>query len=108
MLLEVSHPALNSEVTAIGGYYVILKEDTLDFQNREVLYWVGCAVLNSSCCGIGGVSYAKVQGYVQRYRYKQDLSGADVSLVEPIVDAFQRKTIQQLLMRKEMIHQVEF
>lgn len=108
MLLDVTHPVLHAEITAIGGYYLFSKEGTLWFQDRKVLYWVGCAVLSNTCCGMGGVSYVKVQGFVQRHRYKQRPSGEPVSLVEPIANPRHREEIRKMLVQKEKIHQVEF
>ena len=108
MLLEHTHLWLNSEVTAIGGEYAFLKEGTLRFQEKTILYYVGCAVLNSTCCGTGGVCFARVPGVVYDLKYKTDDSGASVSRVEPITDKTVQKQIRKLLQGTEMIHQVDF
>ncbi len=47
------HPELNREITAIGGHYIWVKEGRLPFGDREVLYLVGYAVLDTTCCGVG-------------------------------------------------------
>ena len=78
MLLDYVHPALNSEITAIGGYYIFLKEVTLPYQGRMIFYLVGCAVFNSTCCGSGGVSFARVPGFVHRYKYKAGVIFTDL------------------------------
>ena len=53
---DFTHPELGQEVTAIGGHYVFGKEIRWPFSNREILYFVGYAVLDSTCCGVGGGS----------------------------------------------------
>jgi hypothetical protein len=108
LLLEHTHLRLNSEVTTIGGEYAFLKEGTLRFQEKTILYYVGCAVLNSTCCGTGGVCFARVPGVVYDLKYKIDDSGASVSRVEPITDKTIQKKIRKLLQDTEMVHQVDF
>ena len=108
MLLDYAHPALNSEITAIGGYYIFLKEVTLPYQGRTILYLVGCAVFNSTCCGSGGVSFARVPGFVHRYKYKFGPAGDQVSLMEPVSSTRHQKKIQHIIQQREMVHQVEF
>lgn len=108
MLLDDVHPELNCEITAIGGYYLFLKEAALPYRGKSVLYRVGCAVFNNTCCGAGGVSFARVQGFLHRYHYKTDPFGKPVSLVEPIGEAAHQQEIRQIIQAKEMVHQVEF
>lgn len=108
MLLDHAHLSLNNEITAIGGQYAFLKEGTLRFQEKTVLYYVGCAVLNSTCCGTGGVCFARVPGLVLDLKYRKDDSGASVSRVEPITDKTVQKQIRKILQDTEMVHQVEF
>ena len=108
LLLEHTHLKLNREVTAIGGEYAFLKESTLRFQEKTILYYVGCAVLNSTCCGTGGVCFARVPGVVHNLKYKTDDFGVPISLVEPIVDKSIQKQIRQRLQETEMVQQVEF
>ncbi|HHE74270.1 MAG: hypothetical protein DRH90_09365 [Deltaproteobacteria bacterium] len=108
MLLDHTHFRLNSEVTAIGGEYAFLKEGTVRFQEKTILYYVGCAVLNSTCCGTGGVCFARVPGVVHDLKYKTDDSGAPISRVEPIIEKTVQKQIRKILQNMEMVHQVEF
>jgi hypothetical protein len=108
MLLDHIHPGLNNEITAVGGQYVFLKEAILRFQDKTVLYYVGCAVMNSTCCGSGGVSFVRVPGLVLDLKYKTDDSGAPVSRVEPIADKAVQKQIRKILQDTEMVQQVEF
>jgi hypothetical protein len=108
LLLDHIHLRLNSDVTAIGGAYAYLKEGMVRFQEKNILYYVGCAVLNNTCCGTGGVCFARVPGVVHALKYKTDNSGAPVSRVEPITDKVFQKEICKILQDTEMVHQVQF
>jgi len=108
LVREHVHQELNCEITAIGGHYVLLKEDRLPFCGREVLYLVGHAAFDTTCCGEGGCAYALVPGYVVRWKYRTNPQGLAVSQIEPIGDEAQRKEIRRLVERRETIHQVNF
>lgn len=108
MLLDHTHFRLNSEVTAIGGEYTFLKESTFLFQEKSILYYIGCALLSSTCCGTGGVCFARVPGVVCDFKYRTDASGAPVSRVEPITNQTLQKQVRKFLQDTEMVHQVEF
>ena len=105
---EFVHPKLGQEVTAIGGHYVFGKEIRLPYNDREILYFVGYAVLDSTCCGVGGCAYVLVPGYIRQWKYKKNHSDATVSLVEPIYDRTDQKQIRKLIQNKEMVYQVTF
>jgi hypothetical protein len=102
------HQALNQEVTAIGGHYVLVKEVRLPFQGRELLYLVGHAAFESTCCGVGGCAYALVPGFILKWKDRTNSDGLAVSQVEPIHDRSLQKQIHQSLKRKEVVHQVRF
>jgi hypothetical protein len=108
LLLDHTHLTLNSEITAIGGEYAFLKEGTVRFQEHTILYYVGCAVLNSTCCGTGGVCFARVPGIVHDFKYKTGASGSPVSTVEPIINKTTQKQLRKILQDTEMVQQVEF
>ena len=108
LLLDHTHLTLNSEIAAIGGEYAFLKEATVRFQENTILYYVGCAVLNSTCCGTGGVCFARVPGVVHDFKYKSDASGVPVSMVEPITNKTIQKQLRKILQDTEMVQQVEF
>jgi hypothetical protein len=102
------HPILGQEITAIGGHYVFNKEGRLTFDSREVVYLVGYAVVDTSCCGMGGCAYALVPGVVREWKYKKDEDGLPVSQVEPIQDADEQQEIRRLIKNKEIVQQVTF
>ena len=102
------HPDLGQEVTAIGGHYVFNKEARITYNDREVFYLVGYAVVDTSCCGAGGCAYALVPGFVKAWKYKSNISGVSVSQIEPISDPVNQQAIRRLLQKKEVVQQVTF
>ncbi|MBN1881623.1 MAG: hypothetical protein JW885_05570 [Deltaproteobacteria bacterium] len=93
------HQDMNEEVTAISGHYTNEKEDTVTINGKEVLYILGHAVVDTSCCGMGGGRFALIPGYLLKHHYRTDDDGKNVSQVEPIEDDWDIK--------KEIIHQIE-
>lgn len=108
MSVEYVHQELDPEITAIGGHYVLTKEVRLPFREREVLYLVGYAVFDTTCCGVGGYAYALVPGFVLNWKVKANENGLAVSLVEPIRDAAIQKEIRRLIVAQGTVHQVQF
>ena len=107
-LQDFIHPILGQEITAIGGHYVFNKEDRLAVDRREFVYLVGYAVVDTSCCGVGGCAYALVPGIIKKWKYKKDDDGLSVSQVEPIQNANDQQEIRRLIQKKEMVQQVTF
>jgi hypothetical protein len=105
---DFAHPQLGREVTAIGGHYVFGKEIRLPYSGREILYFVGYAVLDSTCCGVGGCAYVLVPGFIRQWKYKKNHNDCPVSQVEPICDRTEQKQIRNLIQKKEMVYQVTF
>ena len=77
-LQDFIHPNLGQEITAIGGHYVFNNERRLSFDGRDVLYLVGYAVVDTSCCGVGGCAYAMVPGVVKKWKFKKLSFKSDV------------------------------
>ena len=107
-LQDFAHPQLGQEVTAIGGHYVFGKEIRMPFDSREILYFVGYAVLDSTCCGVGGVAYVLVAGYIRQWKYKNSQDDCFVSQIETIDDQAIQKEVRNAIQKKEMVHQVTF
>ena len=107
-LQDFTHPVLGQEITAIGGHYVFNKEQRLSLEGREVLYQVGYAVVDTSCCGAGGCAYALVPGIIRDWKYQKDNTGAFTSRIEPIRDAEWQQEIRRLIQKKEAVQQVTF
>ncbi len=64
MTTEFTHPELDQEVHSIAGYYIPREEHTLPYDSREVLYIVGDACIEASCCGVASWSYIQVPGFL--------------------------------------------
>ena len=106
--VDFIHPELNKTVKAIGGEYVFMKEAVLPFQGQEVLYLIGCAVFDTTCCGTGGVCYARVPGFIRESRYKTNKDGRPISNVIPVADRLTQKSIRMAITSRETVQQVEF
>jgi hypothetical protein len=96
-------------VEFFGGGYLFVEEAKLDYRGKEVLYLVGMAGIEASCCGTGGSAFIKVPGYIRAWKKGRTKAGLPVSEVERIEAYSQRQEIQGLL---QEIHpafaQVEF
>jgi hypothetical protein len=106
--MEYVHRPLNTEVTAIGGYYRLVKEARLRHGDREVLYLVGQAAFETTCCGVGGCAYAIVPGYVLAWKSRIDPDGLPHSDVAPVDNPSDQDAIRRQLVERELVHQVIF
>ncbi len=105
---EYVHQELNRQVTAIGGHYLLVKEAQLPFHGRKVLYLVGHAAFDTTCCGTGGCAYALVPGFIVSWKTGTNEDGLAVSAVQPIHQPDLQDQIRRLLERQEWVHQVIF
>ena len=105
---KYTHENLEEAVICPHGYYTPLKEARLEYNNREVLYMVGYAVMESTCCGSTKGKYVIVPGYVVRWQGTTNDDGLPVSEVEPISNEEVRKNIRQTIREAESISQIEF
>ena len=96
---------LDEEIQAIGGHYVSVKEMRLPYQGREILYVIGYAAVDSSCCGVGGCGYAKVPGFLLDWRAKSNEGQYPISQVEPITDRETRKAVRHIIAREEGVRE---
>lgn len=108
MIREYIHEKMNQEIETISGHYMFYKEVRLPFNNREILYIVGSAVVDKSCCGPGGCGFALVPGYIVSWESRIDNQGRYVSEVEPISDQSTQKEVNQLIEKTEIVTQVQF
>lgn len=102
------HPQLGREVTAIGGHYVFGNEIRMPFDSREILYFVGYAVLDSTCCGVGGVAYVLVAGFIRQWKFKKNEEDCYISQIEPIYDQAVQNEVRSVIRKREMVYQVSF
>jgi hypothetical protein len=101
---EYTHVPVGQEVAGIGGRYAVMREHRLAHGGREVLVVVGCAIVDASCCGPGGVAFANVPGYLVRFHAR----AAAVSEVERVADEGARREIAALVKQSEPYCQVNF
>jgi hypothetical protein len=99
-----AHREVNREVTAIGGYYVLVKEVRLPFQGRRVLYVVRHAAFDTACCD--GCAYALVLGFILGWKHDRDDDGRTISRVEPVSDGAIQEQIRRLIKVREGAQQV--
>jgi len=97
--INYTHIPLGEDVeTGISGYYTPEQEVRLEYNDREVLYVVGTAVVEAACCGTGSWRYAIVPGYIVNWQNTRNEAGLPISDVEPIRDdeaqAHVRRTIE--------------
>lgn len=108
MNLKYTHLELNKDVNCVAGFYTPQKEIRLKYNNREVLYVIGRAVIESSCCGVGSWGYALVPGYIVSWQNERNDADLPVSEVEPISDEASRSSIREIIKEKENVSQIEF
>jgi hypothetical protein len=108
MMQEYVHEEIGSEIDAISGHYVFHKEVKLAFGEREILYVVGSAVIDTSCCGVGGCGFAIVPGYILAWKLKISAEGRYISQVEPILTQSTQQKIIRFIQGAEIVNQVQF
>jgi hypothetical protein len=102
------HPVLNEEIRTISGHYILSRENRLPFNHRQVLYFIGGALADSSCCGTGGCAFVWVPGYIRQWKYKLDPDNLSVTQVEPIRNKNDQEELRLLIKEKEQVQQVNF
>jgi len=104
----VHHP-LNEEVRSIGGYYKVLQESVLDFEDKKILFALKGAHADTACCGSGGMGFLTVPGYLVSWKSDKNEDGLPVSEVKHVTDREARKRIKEILKEKfPYIDTVEF
>lgn len=126
------HLPIEEDIHAIGGHYQIHKELCMEIRGQSLLYLLGVAAYDRTCCGQGGCLFALVAGFLRRYRFARVLATApasdlqaaalaslpasdldevpetEISEVEWIVDPSLRKEISEELKKKHPFVQVQF
>jgi hypothetical protein len=100
-VIQFIHPQLEREVEGRAGYYVPLEEHILPYDGREVLYILGYACIDNSCCGAEKRwGYVQVPGFLVRKHIHSKESGPLVSEVEIIEEESDRSSIRRSLLQK--------
>jgi hypothetical protein len=106
------HRPLDQTVEAIGGSYELTREARaalpLGGERVELLYLVGYARVDRSCCGVGGCGFAHVQGRVLDWKVQTTFDGYAMTLVAPIAALEERAQVAAFLGDLERVSQVGF
>jgi len=107
MIREFTHPELGREVRSISGYYLPFEEHIFEYNGQEVVYVIGDACVEASCCGTKTWVYIQVPGFIVRkhIRVRQDM--LPVSEIEIIENNEDRHGIYLALAKKHPGAQIE-
>jgi hypothetical protein len=83
-------------------------ECRIRYDDRDVLYLLTDAVVDTVCCGDRVFHYATVLGFVAGWKNEMNEAGLPVSDVEPIVDVDAQDHIAALLKAQDPDVQVSF
>ena len=108
MAIEYSHLELDREIETFAGFYAPRKEVRVKQDDRELLYIIGQAVVESSCCGTGSFGYAIVPGYLLAWKAKRGEKGLPISEVEPLSDEGTKREIAKLIRESDGITNIDF
>ncbi len=103
-----THYALGEEIEAISGHYSLEKEGQLPYNERQVYYYTGYSVIDTSCCGTGGCGFAFVVGYIANWKNGKTDNGNDTSDIEPVTDSEEKQDIIKILLKSAHVQQVNF
>ncbi|HPW68867.1 MAG: hypothetical protein WDA72_09815 [Desulfomonilia bacterium] len=105
--MEYVHPVLNEEITAIAGHYTLISQEILPHEKGGILYFVGYAHMDTSCCGLKGCGYAVVAGHVAGLCSSRTPDGRPVSQVVPVDEALHQE-VSRVIRERYGVSQVHF
>jgi hypothetical protein len=97
MKKEYSHLELGTEVHNIAGYYVPLEEHVIPFEGKELIFLLGFACVQSSCCGVRSWNYLQEPGFLIKKHVKGGGETPLISEVDTIEDSDTRLRIAEIL-----------
>jgi hypothetical protein len=100
MIIQYTHPKLDSEIRAPSGSYLPQEEHTLPYNGREVMYVSGLMVIETSCCGIGSWQYIQTPGFLVKRGEISDKNDSPVSEIDTIQNEKDRTAVYKLLEQK--------
>jgi hypothetical protein len=99
---------LGREIEAPSGYYQAMEEAWLEVQGRGVLYVLGTACIEASCCGVGSWSYLRVEGYAAEDDPSSTLQVRGRLSVDTVEERGEREVITTLLRDRHPGVRIEF
>lgn len=106
--LNYTHQPLAEDIISISGHYTVHKEVRHPQGDREVLYIVGRACMDSACCGTGNWEYGMVPGYIVNWQVRKSDDGLPVTEVEPIGDKQVKADLERHIKETEGVSRVDF
>jgi hypothetical protein len=97
MKKEYNHLELGVEVHNIAGYYVPLEEHIIQLDGKDLLFLLGFACIESSCCGVRSWNYIQVPGFLTGKTSKGGEGITGISQVDTIEDTPTRLRIAEIL-----------
>ena len=97
-----------TEVVVPSGYYQPIKEDLVAFDGKQVLYVLGSACVEASCCGIGSWAYVRVEGFVVGEEDPGDESDRKSTQIDTITAERDKAAIGALLLDRHPGARIEF
>lgn len=107
-MLSYRHKEIGKEIKTISGYFAFLEEICLNIKGRNILCAVGVAIIDNSCCGIGGCEFVEVSGYILSWKFELDQLGHFISKVEPIDGEEEKREIRSILEKLYPHSQINF
>jgi hypothetical protein len=106
--MEYVHLPEGSDAHSGHGVKAHWDERTARYGERDVLYLLTDAVVDTVCCGDRVFHYATVLGYVTEWQSRMTEGGYPVSAIEPIADEEAQRDIESLLKAEDEELQVTF
>ena len=89
----------------VNGSYTLTALKSLTLEGTNLLYCLGEATLDNSCCGLTNSSYALVLGELIETR---TTSSGPVSTMKPIRDSVMERKIRTAIQKVEQLETVNF
>lgn len=88
------HQVKGEEIPSIAGRYTILEEGIISFEGKQILYVMGGAMADTSCCGSGGCHFVRIPGYLLSWKSRKNKKGYYMSKVIPVTDEGEQQKIR--------------
>ncbi len=101
-------PAIGEEKRSISGGYTPLENNILQYRDHQVIYVLGTACLDGSCCGYANWNYIQVIGYLSDALKSENIDTTVALELETIENRDDRNAIRQILSEKYPGSRIEY